>query len=336
MNNLTKIVAAILVAVALVLAVLAWWLGGRPPMISAAQAAIGNTSKQYQVVVAAHNLEAGKAIASDDIWLVTLPIDPLGAYNRTSSVIGKVPLSEIGTGTPITESALAGGLAVKLAEDERAVAISAKNLIGADNRVQPGDYVDVFFTRKHGRDINKTQSRLLISRLHVLSYGVDLTENDSAGVSGGANLAQPSSSPILSVKQSRHEQQLSGTVVLAIPVASVNRLLLAMQNGKLMLALRNPSDVRTPDPVLFSPQDPVLNGKKDLTCDQKEELNMLDNQAFAGAEQTMQAGEPTSTATHKPFFNTRSTQRPAMVAHRSNVLDTVEIIRGMQRESATF
>lgn len=332
MNNLTKIVAAILVVAALGLAFVAWWLGSRPPpTISATPVASVKTSKQYEVIVAARVIEAGKAISTDDISLVTLPINPAGAYSQASSVVGKVPLIEIGIGTPITESGLASGLAVKLADGERAVAIPVDEIVGAGNRVQAGDYVDVFFTLKQGQDIDRTQSRLLMSRLHVLSYGAAVIGTAAANGSSGAAPSQQVSQSGQQVPSSQQIQQVARTAVLATPVADVNRLLLATQNGKLMLALRNPSDEAMPDLALFPPPATVLNGKKDLTRDQQEAMKQPDNQAFAGMEMNGLSGDS------KPAINRKQNAGPGPALARSATTSgTVEVIRGTQRESVAF
>ena len=328
MNNLTKIVAAILVVAALGLAFVAWWLGSRPPpTISAAPASIARNASQYEVVVAARALVAGKAIGTDDISLVALPINPAGAYSQASSVVGKVPLIDIGAGTPITESGLASGLAVKLADGERAVAIPVDEIVGAGNRVQAGDYVDVFFTLKQGQDSEKTQARLLMSRLHVLSYGAAVI--GTAGGSGGATPPQQASQT--SQPAQAQAQPVARTAVLATPVADVNRLLLATQNGKLMLALRNPSDEAIPDLALFPSPATVLVGKRELTRDQQEALKLPDNQAFAGMEMNGLAGDSRSSASYKAA----AAPRPG-AARGANIPGTVEVIRGTQRESVAF
>ncbi|AMO93841.1 flp pilus assembly protein CpaB [Collimonas fungivorans] len=335
MNNLTKIVAAILVAAALGLAFVAWWLGSRPPpTISAAPVAIAKASKQYEVLVAARALAAGKAIGTDDISLVTLPINPAGAYSQASSVVGKIPLIDIGAGTPITESGLASGLAVKLADGERAVAIPVDEIVGAGNRVQAGDYVDVFFTLKQGQEIEKTQSRLLMSRLQVLSYGAAVIGTATGGGSAG-EMPNQQTSQSSQQAQSAPQAQVARTAVLATPVADVNRLLLATQNGKLTLALRNPSDAAMPDQALFPPPAAILIGKKDLTRDQQQAMKQPDNQAFAGMEMSGLAGDSKSALSRKSF-NNAAVPSAAPRARGANTSGTVEVIRGTQRESVAF
>ena len=277
--------------------------------------------------MAARALVAGKAIGTDDISLVALPINPAGAYSQASSVVGKVPLIDIGAGTPITESGLASGLAVKLADGERAVAIPVDEIVGAGNRVQAGDYVDVFFTLKQGQDSEKTQSRLLMSRLHVLSYGAAVI--GTAGGSGGAT--PPQQAPQTSQPAQAQAQPVARTAVLATPVADVNRLLLATQNGKLMLALRNPSDEAIPDLALFPSPATVLAGKRELTRDQQDALKLPDNRAFAGIEMNGLAGDSRSPASYKAAAAPRTGG-----TRGANIPGTVEVIRGTQRESVAF
>lgn len=327
MNNLTKIVAAILVIAALSLAFVAWWLGSRPAPVALPSAA-ASAATAYPVVVAAHTLDAGKAIAAADLRLVTLPIDPAGDYHQVNAIIGKVPMTAIGSGTPITETVLASGLALKLGDGERAVAIPVDEVAGAGNRVQPGDYVDVFFTLKQGQDIDKSQSRLLVSKLRVLSYGAAVIGSSSADGSAAAT-------PTLSSQAGQAVPQAARTAVLATPVADVNRLLLATQSGKLMLALRNPGDEKIPDVALFPAAPTVLSSKSGLTHDQTEALNAPDNQAFAGVELAGLAGaaKPATARRSAPLAASRPGVQSARSASAGN---TVEVIRGVQHESVAF
>ncbi|WP_211443930.1 Flp pilus assembly protein CpaB [Collimonas humicola] len=335
MNNLTKIVAAILVVAALGLAFVAWWLGSRPPpTIVAAPAVAAKSSKQYEVIVAARALEAGKAITTSDISLVTLPINPAGAYDQASSVVGKVPLIDIGIGTPITESGLASGLSIKLADGERAVAIPVDEIVGAGNRVQAGDYVDVFFSLKQAQDIATTQSRLLLSRVHVLSYGAAVIGTATGGGSAGAAPSQQAQQAGQVATVQPQAQQAPRTAVLATPVADVNRLLLATQNGKLTLALRNPSDETISDVALFPQPPAVLTGKRELTRDQQDALKQPDNLAFAGMEMTGLAGDAKSPSRKPPTNNVMAARPP--VGEPARGAGTVEVIRGTQRESVAF
>ncbi|KAF3998822.1 Flp pilus assembly protein CpaB [Glaciimonas immobilis] len=349
--NLTKIFAAILVLGALVLASVAWWLGSRPAVTPAASGTPLAATISYPVVVALHNLDAGKAIATGDIELVTLPINPSGVYTQTNAVVGKVPMVAIGAGNLITESLLASGLALKLSVGERAVAIPVDEVAGAGNRVQPGDFVDVFVTLKQGQELDKSQSRLLLSRVRVLSYGTavigsapaDASANGTNGANGANDtVAPPSASQQAAAAQTAQAAQAAQaaqpahSAVLATPVADVNRLSLAIQSGKLMLALRNPADDQVPDVALFPPVPFVLNGKSGLTKDQTEDLNSPPNQAYAGVELTALAGDSKSTARRSPMAPVTTSRSTNPSPRKVDSGNTVEVIRGLKREAVVF
>lgn len=341
--NLTKIIAAMLVLGALILACTAWWMGSRPALVPVASGSVASTAAAYPVVVAMRNIEAGKAIVSDDVRLVTLPINPVGAYGQVNAVLGKIPMTSIGAGNLITGSLLASGLALKLAEGERAIAIPVDEVAGAGNRIQPGDYVDVFFTLKQGQELDKSQSRLLISRLRVLSYGAavigDTVVNGApdGAVNGSAQQPGQQAPPVQSAQAAQAAQQPARTAVLATPLEDVNQLSLAIQSGKLMLALRNPTDEDIPDMALFPTVPVVISGKNGLTRDQIVALDTPVNQAFAGVALTALAGDAKFTAARRlaspPVATSRSDPK---FHHRENTGNTVEVIRGAQRESVAF
>lgn len=311
MNRLTKIIAAILMVLAVVLAALAWWMGRRPPVplqpnIPAAEAA------SYLTVAAARKLEKGREITMDDVKLISSTTQMPGAYQDVAGIIGRVPMIDMETDTLITENNLAHGLALKLSEGERAVAIPVDETVGVGNKIEAGDYVDVFFTLKQGNDIEKGQSRLLASRVRILAYG--------AAVIGEA----PAKSS-LPVQPSQQTQ--ARTAVVAASVEQVNPLLLAAQNGKLTLALRHPGDAGKADIDLFPQPANVLQPRAGLSATQKDELQNADNRAFSGVDLSSWAsgkGQRTNTATAR---NPPAANPPS---------GSLEVIKGTQRERVSF
>ena len=243
MVHLTKIVAALLVLLAIVLGIYAWILNHRvqpslPPTSgqTAPPPEVRATVPQFPVVVAARATPAGQVIAADALRVAQLPIQPSGTFASADALIGRVPVLDLSEGTPLVENQLASGLARRLGDGERAVAVRADETMGVGNRVQPGDYVDVFVILKSdGRDIASNQARLLLSRKRVLAFGAASVENMPQN-------NQPSQSRI----------EAARTAVLAIPVAEIARLALGENGGHLLLALRNPADTTQPDPALFT------------------------------------------------------------------------------------
>ena len=244
MVHLTKIVAALLVLLAIVLGIYAWILSHRyqpslPP--TAGQTAPAQEVRAavplFPVVVAARATPAGQVMAADALRVAQLPIQPSGTFASAEALVGRVPVLDLSEGTPLVENQLASGLAQRLGDGERAVAVRADEVMGVGNRVQPGDYVDVFVVLKSdGRDIASNQARLLLSRKRVLAFGAASVES----------MQQQNS------QQSQGRSESARTAVLAIPVAEIARLALGENGGQLLLALRNPADTSQPDAALFT------------------------------------------------------------------------------------
>ncbi|MFH0130707.1 Flp pilus assembly protein CpaB [Variovorax sp. VaC1] len=250
MIHLTKIIAAILVLLAIALGGYAWVLSRQPvpPPPVASTPAAGNPSKTqaptFAVVVTAKPVLAGHPITIDALRVEQLPINPSGAFKDTAPLVGRVPVFDLGEGTPLLEGQLASGLAMRVEEGERAVAVKADEIMGVGNKVQPGDFVDVFVILKSdGKDVDRSQARLLLPRKRVLAFGNASVDGlPSKSVDGNGNPAA----------QQQQRNDAPRTAVLAVPVADINRLSLGESAGRLLLALRNPLDTTLPDPTLLA------------------------------------------------------------------------------------
>ena len=242
MVHLTKAVAALLILAAAVLGIYAWMLGQRQPP---PQAALGEQTvpaevrpviPQFPVVVTTRATPAGQPIAADALRVAQLPIQPAGSYASVEDVAGRVPVLDLSEGMPLVQNQFAAGLAMRLGSNERAVAVRADEAMGVGNRVQPGDFVDVFVILKSdGKDIDRNHARLLLSRKRVLAFGSASVENAPS---------RPT--------ESTRSAEAARTVVLAIPVAEISRLAIAENGGQLLLALRNPGDMEQPEPTLYA------------------------------------------------------------------------------------
>ncbi|WGS51396.1 Flp pilus assembly protein CpaB [Paraburkholderia sp. D15] len=231
MPNLTKILAGVLIVLALLLGLFAWSLSRRPVPTATPVAA----QSSFPVVVAAHALPAGKAITPDQLRVQMLPINPNGAFTDPTQLAGRVPGVEIGADSPVLENQLTSGLAERIDPGERALAVKVDESNAVGNRLRPGNYVDVFFTLKrdggmggmggNSGEIDRTQARLLMSKVRVLAFGNATPGGDTAGDPNG----------------------MVRTAVLAVPVGEVDRLTLAESAGRLIFALRSPKDTEVAD-----------------------------------------------------------------------------------------
>ncbi|AWV00437.1 Flp pilus assembly protein CpaB [Burkholderia sp. JP2-270] len=228
-NNLTKIIAGLLIAIAVLLGIYAWMLGRKPAAITPVTSTVAMQS--VPVVVATRPLPAGQPIPADALKVQQSTAAPQGAFADPLPLVGRVPAADIPAQAPVVASALSAGLAEQIEPGERAVAIKVDETNAVGNRVRPGNYVDVFVNLKRdgvgaamggmsAAEIANTQARLLMSKIRVLSFGDATTERDSSNGS------------VVGMR----------TAVLAVPTAQVDALTLAEQSGRLVLALRNPRD----------------------------------------------------------------------------------------------
>lgn len=329
MINLTKILAAVLVLLAIALGGYAWMLSrqAQAPVAATPDPAAPTKIKEvlvYPVVVAAKPLPAGEAIPADALRVERLTINPGGAFQDTAVAAGRVPVLDLAEGTPIMENQLVSGLALRVAEGERAVAIKADEFMGVGNKIQPGDFVDVFITLKSdGKDVDRSQARLLLARKRVLAFG-------SASVDG-----LPSKAPEKAAAQQTQRNDVR-TAVLAVSIDDVNRLTIGDASGRLLLALRNPNDKSEPDPKLFAELPTALQPAQTKGGEpRRAPLEGLDRaqagltaaDLFTGGKGP--AGRPQIVETRAVASGTRApgTPRPGL---------QVEVIRGERSETVNY
>ncbi|MCY1238214.1 Flp pilus assembly protein CpaB [compost metagenome] len=230
---------------------------------------------------------------------------------------------DLGEGSPLLEGQLVSGLALRVAEGERAVAIKADEIMGVGNKVQPGDFVDVFLMLKSdSKDIDRSQARLLLSRKRVLAFG-------SASVDGLASKTDKNGN-----SQSQQRTEAARTAVLAVPVDDVNRLALAENSGRLLLALRNPTDMSEPDPKLFAELPTALQPAPPKRGEPpRAPLEGLDRaQAGLTAADFVTGGKPG--ALRAPPIATRPPAATSTSGSRGGL--QVEVIRGDRSETIHY
>jgi pilus assembly protein CpaB len=329
MINLTKIIAAILVLLAIALGGYAWMLSRQapPPVVATTTQDPARAKSQealtYPVVVATKALPAGQVIPADALRVERLTINPTGAFQDVTVAAGRVPVLDLGVGSPLLEGQMVSGLALRVTEGERAVAIRADEVMGVGSKVQPGDFVDVFIMLKSdGKDVDRSQARLLLSRKRVLAFG-------TASVDGLA-------SKTADKQQQPQRTEAPRTAVLAVPVDDINRLTLGESSGRLLLALRNPADMQEPDPKLFAELPTALQpARVKPGGPPRAPLEGLDRaQAGLTTSDLVTGGQP---GARPPAANVRlvgtSNNRPN-IAGRTGL--QVEVIRGEKSETLQY
>ncbi|RQR79095.1 Flp pilus assembly protein CpaB [Burkholderia sp. Bp9012] len=230
-NNVTKIIAGLLIAIAVLLGIYAWMLGRSSSSPVPAQPA--TAANPVSVVVATRTLSVGQPIAADALKIQPTAPAPAGAFSDPATLVGRVPARDIPASAPVVSSALVSGLAEDVEPGERAIAVRVDETNAVGNRLRPGNFVDVFLNLKRegggamfDGEVSQTQARLLMSRIRVLSFG-DATPDRDSGNNTNGNNGQPTNTRI---------------AVLAVPTAQVDALTLGEASGRLTLALRNPRD----------------------------------------------------------------------------------------------
>ncbi|RQZ31039.1 Flp pilus assembly protein CpaB [Burkholderia sp. Bp9090] len=230
-NNLTKIIAGLLIAIAVLLGIYAWMLGRSTPSPIPVQQAVA--ASPVSVVIATRALPMGQPIAADALRVQPVAPAPAGAFSDPAALVGRVPVRDIPASAPVVSDALVSGLAEDVQPGERAIAVRVDETNAVGNRLRPGNFVDVFVNLKREAgggmldgEVSQTQARLLMSKVRVLSFGDATPERDSGSNTNGNN-GQPSNTRI---------------AVLAVPTAQVDALTLGEASGRLTLALRNPRD----------------------------------------------------------------------------------------------
>lgn len=332
--KLTRIAAVLLIGLAVLLALIALLLGRRAPQEAVAvPPPVAGQAQQWPVVEAAAALPAGQPLRAADLRMGSAAQVAPGSYTRIADATGAVPARDIPAGHALSSAMMAQGYALRLRPGERALAVPVDELVAAGNRILPGDHVDVFLNLRAPPGMNndgQAQSRLLLSRLRVLSYGAADTAPVavSTDASGDDSSADPraqdiQSAPAVSNGSGSTANAPIRSAVLAVPVGEANRLVLGAQQGRLFLALRNPADTGLPDPQLFARPGNVLDARAGLSDEQRLALESPENDAYAGINSEALAGRdrPARAAATPP--RPPITPRSAPPPRRG-----IEIIRG--------
>ena len=193
--------------------------------VRAAPDANAATLQSVAVVVARTNLPVSEPIRALQIRLVQWPkaVVPPGAFTSIDDAVGRVPRRSFHEGEPVLatglfESGTSAGLSPLIGEKMRAVSVEVDEVIGIAGFVKPGTRVDVVATIKgRGRAIDP-YSKVILQDIRVLAVDQTLEEHES-GPSETVNV-----------------------VTLEVTPEDAEKVAFAANQGKLQLALRNPSD----------------------------------------------------------------------------------------------
>src|SRR5258706_201825 len=179
------------------------------------------------VVVAKTEIPLGEKINAEQLTLAPIPNGsvPEGAFRKLDQVVGRVAIMPIGVRETITNSKLApagtgGGLSAVIPEGYRAMTVKVDDVVGVSGFIMPGSFVDVIAiivsaSQQNGEPISK----IVLQNIKVLA--------------SGAKLDSP---------ENQREPANVKAVTLQVTPEQAEKLVLAANEGKLQLVMRNYSD----------------------------------------------------------------------------------------------
>jgi pilus assembly protein CpaB len=212
---------------ALLLAVLAAWSAHRWILTRGDQAASVQVVTS-PILVAGADLPAGQRLETQHLTVQQWPAGtlPAGHLTQPSQALGRVlrgPLvkGEVMLAAKLMPEGLAGGLSAVVPDGFRAITVHVDEVIGVGGFLQPADRVDVLVTVNKGAFQNDPATRLVLQDIPVLTVG-EKVQDDGDGV--------------------KIKRQKVTVVALQVKPEQGERLALAANEGKVILALRSQGD----------------------------------------------------------------------------------------------
>lgn len=317
MNKVSKIAAILFLIFGVLLAIFALYKNQSQPEIKNERVtSFAAQQPTVSIVVAARDLPAGHLLTDEDVLLEKVSKRMPENFSEPSLVVGRTTAQEISKNQALNHGQLIDGVAGLLATGERAVSIKVDEASAVGHKIKAGDWVDVFLViRRDGQEVNSTQSRMLLPRKKVLAYGGNTSTpmQEEETNKQGKNNAVPR------------------TAVLAVQVEEVNRLLLAEQQGQVLLALRSPLDQNEPSADMLE-RIPGLSVGTPLNQNVSTETSALNASLLALKMSDLGADVAISTA--------ESVKQVSKKVKRQNVNaptgTTVEMIRGNRKETVRY
>ena len=253
-----------------------------------------------RIVVAAGTLPPGARITEKDVSLTPWPkaTAPSGSFQDMSQVIGRGVIMQIFPNEPVLESRLApreagAGLTVAIPEGMRALSISVNEVIGVAGFVQPGSRVDLVLTGVPPKGDGERASKIVLENLQVLAAGKNV-QQDAEG-----------------------KPQTVAVVTFLVTPEQAEKVALATGDGPIILALRNPMDLKEVNPPMV-PRSALYGGEV-----------LVAEKAVPTRAKTAVKGKGGKPPERTAFFPVPPPPPPAKVT-------TVELIMGPKRTSSTF
>ena len=186
--------------------------------------------KTINVLVAATDMDLGAEVRKEDMRAIQWPADavPMGAFTNPDELVGRgliqpVAQNEVFLPAKLASKEAGAGLPPIIPEGYRALSVRVNDVVGVAGYVLPGTRVDVVATVNPTQRPEDVQSKVILTNVQVLTAGTKFEKDEANG------------KPIA-----------VSVVTLMVDPGQAERLTLASTEGKIQLALRNPTDKTAP------------------------------------------------------------------------------------------
>jgi pilus assembly protein CpaB len=174
------------------------------------------------VVVASKDLTFGTTLKEEHLRVAEFPKSsvPVGSFSVVDSVLSQTTKVFVVDGEPILGSKLSsigGGLSVRIPSDMRGMSIKVNEVTGVGGFVLPGDRVDVLVTIDNAAGTSNAVTKTILQDLEVLASGAKTETKNNQNVT-------------------------VQTVTVLVGTDGAEKMALAVDQGSVHLALRNPVD----------------------------------------------------------------------------------------------
>ncbi len=193
------------------------------------QPAVATTETKQEIIqiaVVDRHLGRGAKITPQDLRMASYLSKtlPKGHFTDLTKAVGRIVIKPIQPTEPVLESALAptdltkGGMAAVISPQKRAMAVKVNDIIGIAGFLHPGHLVDVLVSLEKPGDKRTQVAKTILENILVLSVGTQAQETDDK----------------TSIKVT--------VVTLEVDLEEAEKLTLAVNQGRIQLALRGYSD----------------------------------------------------------------------------------------------
>jgi pilus assembly protein CpaB len=174
------------------------------------------------VVVASKDLTFGTTLKEEHLRVVEFPKSsvPVGSFSSVDSVLHQTTKVFVVDGEPMLASKLSsigGGLSVRIPPDMRGMSIKVNEVTGVSGFVLPGDRIDVLVTIDNVNGGTNAVTKTILQDIEVLASGVKTETKNNQNVT-------------------------VQTVTVMVDPVGAEKMALAVDQGTVHLALRNPVD----------------------------------------------------------------------------------------------